>query len=89
MSSSGANDPEARFALEWWLNVFFMINGIWVPGSELDGWAPRPYPSEEICLERQAIAEETCDEVYEAQLWICSPDEPLIEPPEEMRGVPC
>ena len=77
--------------MQWWLNVFFMINGIWVPGSDLDGWYPRAYASEQECAEHKASAERSCRErplEYEAA-WFCTFAEPMREAPVHMRGDPC
>jgi hypothetical protein len=28
--------------MRWWLSVFFLVNGAWVPGPDVEpGWAPR------------------------------------------------
>ncbi len=44
--------------MEYLLVVYFLMNGVWVRGDELDGWASIPYPAQELCLERKARAEE-------------------------------
>jgi hypothetical protein len=46
----------------WWLNVFFLIGGLWVPGHQFPGWGPRAYQTEAACLERKAFAERQCRE---------------------------
>ena len=38
------------------LTVTILINGVWTPGSSVDGWSPLPYRTEAACLERKAIA---------------------------------
>ncbi|WP_372620477.1 hypothetical protein [Falsiroseomonas sp.] len=77
--------------MQWWLNVFFLVNGLWVPGYEVSGWAPRAYASQAECLERRAFAERECQAAplrFEAR-WICSPGRPLTEPPQELTGMTC
>ena len=44
--------------MEYLLVVYFLMNGVWVRGDELEGWASIPYPVQELCLERKARAEE-------------------------------
>ena len=44
--------------MEYLLVVYFLMSGDWVRGDELDGWASIPYPTQELCLERKARAEE-------------------------------
>ena len=44
--------------MEYLLVVYFLMNGDWVRGDELEGWASRPYPTMEICLERKVRGEE-------------------------------
>jgi len=35
----------------YWLNVFFLINGIWISGEAFDGWHARgPYPTVLECI---------------------------------------
>jgi len=70
--------------MEWWLSVFFLINGQWQPGANLDGWQPRAYASEEACLERKTFAEKECRDHpldYQA-LWFCSEGKPISEVPQ-------
>ena len=43
--------------MEYLLVVYILMNGTWVRGDELEGWASIAYPSEQICLERKATAE--------------------------------
>lgn len=77
--------------MEWWLNVFFLINGVWVPGETLDGWAPRSYPSEATCVERRIEAEANCRAnplSYEAR-WFCSAGEPALTLPEGLERTDC
>jgi hypothetical protein len=77
--------------MSWWLNVFFLINGLWVPGSELHGWAPREYPSEAVCMERRAFAERECRAyplAHESR-WFCSEGEPLRTMPAEIGERAC
>lgn len=77
--------------MQWWLNVFFLINGLWVPGYELPGWSPREYPTQAECEERRAFAENECRATplrYESR-WFCSPERPLLEPPPELGQMSC
>ena len=70
----------------WWLNVFFLVNGVWLPGAYFDGWAPLPYQSQAACMARKEAGEGNCARVplrFEAA-WICSPDRPLAEAPPEL-----
>lgn len=77
--------------MHWWLNVFFLINGLWVPGHQLQGWGPRPHPTEALCLERKAFAERECRAypLSYPSAWICSPGQPLIEVPASLLGLSC
>lgn len=77
--------------MQWWLNVFFLINGVWVPGHQLDGWSPRPYETKEECVERRDFAIDYChrNQLEYKAAWICSPEKPLAEPPEELQGIRC
>ena len=43
--------------MEYLLVVYILMNGTWVRGDEIEGWASIPYSSEQICLERKASAE--------------------------------
>jgi hypothetical protein len=77
--------------MPWWLNVFFLINGLWVPGAELSGWAPRAYATQAECEERRAFAERECRAAplrYESR-WICSPGGPLTTPPAGLGEMTC
>lgn len=77
--------------MQWWLNVFFLVNGLWIPGHELSGWAPRAYPTEAACEERRAFAERECrlyPLAYEAR-WICSPGAPLPRAPADLGERAC
>jgi hypothetical protein len=70
--------------MSWWLSVFFLINGQWQPGANLDGWQPRAYPTEEACLERKQFAEKECRNHpldYDA-MWFCTEGKPLSEVPQ-------
>ncbi|MHA1153021.1 MAG: hypothetical protein ACTSQ7_10220 [Alphaproteobacteria bacterium] len=44
--------------MEYLLVVYFLMSGVWVRGDELEGWGSISYPTEAICLERKARAEE-------------------------------
>lgn len=35
-----------------YLAVMFLVQGQWIDGATLDGWAPREQPSMEVCLDR-------------------------------------
>ena len=75
----------------WWLNVFFLVNGVWIAGHQLDGWAPRGYSSEQECIERKSFAEKEC-RLYPLKYsaaWFCTFGEPADEVPAFMRGVAC
>ncbi len=37
--------------------IFIFINGIWVQGDDLEGWASIPYESHESCLNAVSRAE--------------------------------
>jgi hypothetical protein len=39
-----------------YLAMVFLVQGQWVDGATLDGWAPRQQPSMEICLDRARAA---------------------------------
>ena len=43
--------------MEYLLVVYILMNGNWVRGDEIEGWASIAYASEQICLERKASAE--------------------------------
>jgi hypothetical protein len=77
----------------WWLNVFFLVQGLWVPGHEMrpEGWGPRAYQTEAECQERRVWAERQCKAhpLDFPAVWICSANEPLKEPPANMRGQDC
>lgn len=78
--------------MTWWLSVFFLIQGQWIPGSEIDGWAPRPYASETECMERKNFAERECrDHPLDFQaVWVCTEGQPAFEPPtEEYPSMEC
>ncbi len=77
--------------MQYWLNVFFLINGVWIPGQQFDGWAPRAFPTEATCLERKAFAErQGCEKPLDVPAtWICSAAEPLREVPEFLKGREC
>mgnify|MGYP001304285968 CR=1 FL=1 len=77
--------------MSWWLSVFFFVNGHWVPGSSMEGWAPRSFPTEAMCLERKAFAEKECRDHpldFEA-FWTCTQGAPAKEPPANAPGVEC
>jgi hypothetical protein len=77
--------------MTWWLSVFFFVNGAWVPGSDVDGWAPRAYDSEAHCLDHKSFAEKECllhPLDYEA-VWVCSKDKPAEKPAFKEPPVDC
>lgn len=77
--------------MSWWLNVFFLINGVWVPGHQIDGWSPRAYGSEAECIERKTFAERQCAAfplTYPAA-WICTKDRPLEDVPDHLLPRKC
>ena len=37
--------------------VFVFINGVWVQGDDIEGWASLPYESRESCLDAMSRAE--------------------------------
>ncbi len=77
--------------MKWWLSVFFLVNGTWVPGHEIPqgGWSPRAYDSKKICLERKKFAEASCKEFRDQIAWYCSKGVPIIEPPPDIDGIEC
>ena len=78
--------------MRWWLSVFFLVNGVWTPGAEVEhGWAPRPYETEAECITRKRFAERQCAQHpldYRAE-WRCTSPDPLTEAPEDLRGMAC
>ncbi|ESR23375.1 hypothetical protein [Lutibaculum baratangense] len=77
--------------MQWWLSVFFLVNGVWVSGDDIDGWSSRAYPTEDACLERKSFAERECREhpLEHSAMWYCSPGAPMSEPPDELKGLSC
>lgn len=43
--------------MKYWLVVYIMMNGVWVPGEQLEGWGSVPYETEARCLKSKARAE--------------------------------
>ncbi len=78
--------------MTWWLNVFFLANGVWIAGADLQhtGWSARVYTTQAECLARKAFAEKACarDPLPLPTLWVCSPGKPLESVPESMLGNP-
>jgi hypothetical protein len=37
--------------------IFIFVNGVWVQGDELEGWASMPYDTLESCLDAVSRAE--------------------------------
>lgn len=77
--------------MQWWLSVFFFINGAWVPGDRIDGWASRAYPSESACLRHKAYAERECRDhpLKHEAYWMCSKRKPAGSPIISKPGVAC
>ena len=77
--------------MKWWLSVFFLIDGVWVPGDHMrpEGWSPRAYETQQECLERKAYAEISCKALKEKTAWFCQEGKPLVVPPPNMRGREC
>ncbi len=44
--------------MDFLLVVYLLMGGDWVRGDEFEGWGSIPYPTEEICFQRKARAEE-------------------------------
>ncbi len=44
--------------MEYLLVAYFLMSGVWVRGDELEGWGSIPYPTEAVCLDRKARAEQ-------------------------------
>jgi hypothetical protein len=44
--------------MEYLLVVYILMSGVWVRGDELEGWGSISYPTEAVCLERKARAEQ-------------------------------
>lgn len=44
--------------MEFLLVVYFLMSGDWVRGDALEGWGSVAYPTEALCLESKARAEE-------------------------------
>ncbi len=44
--------------MKYWLVMFILTDGAWVPGAEIPnaGWGPRAYESLEICQTRRNFA---------------------------------
>ena len=78
--------------MQWWLSVFFLVNGVWLPGPEVGpGWAPRQYASETACLDRKSFAERQCAAYpleHRAE-WRCTSPDPLTEAPPDLQGHAC
>jgi hypothetical protein len=73
----------------WWLSVFFLIQGEWVPGSTIEGWSPRQYATQAECLERKSFAELQSLRFpldYETT-WICSLNFPLEQLSREVNAI--
>ena len=69
--------------MQWWLTVFFLLGGAWVPGDRFDGWASRAYSSGEDCEARRYFAE-TQTARYPLgfpAVWVCNPGRPAGAPP--------
>lgn len=44
--------------MKFLLVVFVLVQGDWVRGDDLEGWGSVAYPTEEVCLQRKARAEQ-------------------------------
>lgn len=44
--------------MEYLFVVYLLINGVWIRGDDMDGWASLPVATLEECLERKTRAEE-------------------------------
>lgn len=78
--------------MTWWLSVFFLVNGVWMPGPDVGtGWSPRAYPTEQACLERKEFAEKQCREfpLKNRAEWRYTAPDPLLDVPDDLRGVEC
>ena len=77
--------------MKWWLSVFFLLNGAWVPGHEIQqlGWSPRPYRTEEECKVRKKFAEKSCKHFRVKTAWFCKKGTPLIEAPQNLYDIEC
>ena len=44
--------------MKYWLVIFVLSDGAWVPGAEMPnpGWSPRQYESLEVCKTRRDFA---------------------------------
>jgi hypothetical protein len=42
--------------MKWFLVVYIFLNGDWVPGETMDGWAPHPMASYKECRRVQIQA---------------------------------
>jgi hypothetical protein len=64
--------------MAWWLTVFFLVGGEWVPGEQFSGWASRPYPTYDVCEERRAFAMENnrADAYPYSAVWVCTAGRP-------------
>jgi hypothetical protein len=67
--------------MEYLLVVYFLMSGVWVHGSELEGWGPMTYPTEAVCLERKLRAEQLYADLKRvnpraiAKRFVCEPRE--------------
>jgi hypothetical protein len=43
--------------MAYWLVVYILIGGAWVPGEKLEGWGPVRYDSEAECVASKSRAE--------------------------------
>jgi len=76
----------------WFLSVFMWINGAWVPGGQvdIDGWSPREYESEKICLLRREFTVRSLKRAEAAGKdllpthWVCNEGEPLVQVPDDL-----
>ncbi len=69
--------------MNWWLTVFFLINGTWVSGDKLDGWGSRKFQTADECETRRGFAEIQTDRYPPGMpsRWVCNFAVPASSPP--------
>ena len=75
--------------MEWWLTVFFLMQGAWISGDSFEGWASRAYPNHAACEARRSFADlETSRHPLDLPArWVCNRGTPATKPPPEMLNV--
>lgn len=43
--------------MKYLLVVYLLMDGSWIRGDEVEGWASIPYATEALCIERKIAAE--------------------------------